>query len=102
MPFTCKWYFFYNLYIFAWLQIRSPSLGCVLATPGTVIKSCWSSLELKFLFRVVFNEVVQTTKDFMRDITVINPDWLCELAPEFYQFGTVSFLRTLILKRQDL
>ncbi|KAH3778666.1 hypothetical protein DPMN_180136 [Dreissena polymorpha] len=37
---------------------------------------------------VVFNEVVQTTKDFMRDVTVINPDWLCELAPEFYQFGT--------------
>ena len=41
-------------------------------------------------FRVVFNEVVQTTKDFMRDVTVINPDWLCELAPDFYQFGTVS------------
>lgn len=37
---------------------------------------------------VVFNEVVQTTKDFMRDITVINPDWLRELAPDFYQFGT--------------
>ena len=26
----------------------------------------------------------------MRDITVIEPDWLCELAPHFYQFGTVS------------
>lgn len=37
---------------------------------------------------VVFNEVVQTTKDYMRDVTVINPDWLCELAPDFYQFGT--------------
>ena len=43
-----------------------------------------------FDFRVVFNEVVQTTKDYMRDITVIKPDWLCELAPDFYQFGTVS------------
>ena len=38
---------------------------------------------------MVFNEVVQTTKDFMQDITVINPDWLRELAPDFYQFGTV-------------
>lgn len=37
---------------------------------------------------VVFNEVVQTNKDYMRDITVINPDWLAELAPHFYQFGT--------------
>lgn len=41
-------------------------------------------------FRVVFNDVVQTNKDYMRDITVIEPDWLCELAPHFYQFGTVS------------
>uniref|UniRef100_A0A0B7A8J7 RNA helicase n=1 Tax=Arion vulgaris TaxID=1028688 RepID=A0A0B7A8J7_9EUPU len=37
---------------------------------------------------VVFNEVVQTNKDYMRDITVIQPEWLCELAPHFYQFGT--------------
>jgi len=27
----------------------------------------------------------------MRDITVIKPEWLCELAPHFYQFGTVSY-----------
>ncbi|KAK6185965.1 hypothetical protein SNE40_008091 [Patella caerulea] len=37
---------------------------------------------------VVFNEVVQTSKYFMRDVTVIKPEWLCELAPHFYQFGT--------------
>ncbi|XP_041375611.1 probable ATP-dependent RNA helicase DHX35 isoform X2 [Gigantopelta aegis] len=37
---------------------------------------------------VIFNEVIQTTKDFMRDITVIKPEWLCELASHFYQFGT--------------
>ncbi|KAJ8303293.1 hypothetical protein KUTeg_019689 [Tegillarca granosa] len=24
------------------------------------------------------------------DITVIEPDWLCELAPHFYNFGTVK------------
>ncbi|ESO82673.1 hypothetical protein LOTGIDRAFT_66992, partial [Lottia gigantea] len=33
---------------------------------------------------VVFNEVIQTSKYFMRDLTVIKPEWLCELAPHFY------------------
>lgn len=47
-------------------------------------------LGLLFFFRVVFNDIVQTNKDYMRDISVIEPDWLCELAPHFYQFGTVS------------
>ncbi|XP_076470144.1 putative ATP-dependent RNA helicase DHX35 isoform X2 [Babylonia areolata] len=37
---------------------------------------------------LVFNEVVHTNKEYMRDVTVIEPDWLCELAPHFYQFGT--------------
>lgn len=41
---------------------------------------------------VVFNEVIQTKKEYMRDITVINPEWLRELAPHFYQFGTESEL----------
>ncbi|KAL9940035.1 hypothetical protein V8E36_000740 [Tilletia maclaganii] len=33
---------------------------------------------------VIFHEVVQTTKHFMRDVTVIEEDWLPELAPHFY------------------
>ncbi|CAH0546363.1 unnamed protein product [Brassicogethes aeneus] len=33
---------------------------------------------------VVFCEVVHTTKLYMRDITVIQSDWLLELAPHFY------------------
>lgn len=37
---------------------------------------------------VVFNEVLHTTKEFIRDITVIEPSWLYELAPHYYQFGT--------------
>ncbi|XP_074646855.1 putative ATP-dependent RNA helicase DHX35 isoform X2 [Tubulanus polymorphus] len=39
---------------------------------------------------IVFNEVVQTKKDFMRDVTVIEPEWLYELAPHYYQYGTES------------
>ncbi|XP_025086245.1 probable ATP-dependent RNA helicase DHX35 [Pomacea canaliculata] len=37
---------------------------------------------------LIFNEVVHTSKEYMRDVTTIEPDWLCELAPHFYQFGT--------------
>ncbi|XP_043946393.1 probable ATP-dependent RNA helicase DHX35 [Protopterus annectens] len=36
---------------------------------------------------VVFNEVIQTSKYFMRDITLVEPSWLLELAPHFYQQG---------------
>ncbi|XP_055933359.1 probable ATP-dependent RNA helicase DHX35 [Argiope bruennichi] len=37
---------------------------------------------------VIFNEVLHTTKEYMRDITVIEPQWLYELAPHYYQYGT--------------
>ncbi|OQV14842.1 putative ATP-dependent RNA helicase DHX35 [Hypsibius exemplaris] len=37
---------------------------------------------------VVFNEVLQTTQEFMRDVTAIEPQWLYELAPHYYQYGT--------------
>ena len=48
---------------------------------------------------VVFSEVVHTSKEFMRDVTVIKPEWLYELAPHFYQFGTE---RELAAKRSKL
>ncbi|OZJ04713.1 hypothetical protein BZG36_01812 [Bifiguratus adelaidae] len=34
---------------------------------------------------VIFHEVVETTKNFMRDLTVVEPAWLAEEAPHFYQ-----------------
>ncbi len=37
---------------------------------------------------LVFNEVVYTSKEFMRDVTTIDPQWLYELAPHYYQYGT--------------
>ncbi|RDD44132.1 putative ATP-dependent RNA helicase DHX35 [Trichoplax sp. H2] len=37
---------------------------------------------------VIFHEVLQTKKDYMRDITVIEPSWLYELAPHYYEYGT--------------
>ncbi|RSH91219.1 hypothetical protein EHS25_009518 [Saitozyma podzolica] len=35
---------------------------------------------------VIFHEVLETTKSFMRDLTVIEEEWLVELAPHFYTF----------------
>ncbi|KAM0792469.1 hypothetical protein ACM66B_005144 [Microbotryomycetes sp. NB124-2] len=35
---------------------------------------------------VVYHEVIETTKRFMREVTSIEQDWLLELAPHFYSF----------------
>ncbi|XP_062948652.1 probable ATP-dependent RNA helicase DHX35 isoform X3 [Cynocephalus volans] len=37
---------------------------------------------------VIYNEVIQTSKYYMRDVTAIESTWLLELAPHFYQQGT--------------
>jgi len=42
---------------------------------------------------IVFNEMLITSKEFVRDVTVIDPKWLCELAPHYYQFGTAREIR---------
>ncbi|XP_043260885.1 probable ATP-dependent RNA helicase DHX35 isoform X6 [Colletes gigas] len=34
---------------------------------------------------LLFCEVLQTNKTYMKDITVIQPEWLLELAPHFYE-----------------
>ncbi|WCJ41465.1 ATP-dependent RNA helicase putative [Euphorbia peplus] len=34
---------------------------------------------------VIYNEVVMTTKEYMHDVTVIDPKWLAELAPRFFK-----------------
>jgi len=39
---------------------------------------------------VIFHEVVQTTEVHMREVTVIQPRWLAEIAPHFYEFSTKS------------
>ncbi|MEQ2178185.1 hypothetical protein GOODEAATRI_011269, partial [Goodea atripinnis] len=40
-------------------------------------------------YRVVFNEVVQTSKYYMRDVTAVESSWLVELAPHFYKQAKV-------------
>ncbi|KAL7753895.1 hypothetical protein RI367_000827 [Sorochytrium milnesiophthora] len=39
---------------------------------------------------VVFHEVVETNRPFMRDVTAIEQDWLTELAPHFYERKSIE------------
>ncbi len=41
---------------------------------------------------VVFHEVVQTTKEYMREVTTIDPKWLVEFAPAFFRYDVSFFL----------
>ncbi|KAH9282818.1 ATP-dependent RNA helicase DHX8 [Echinococcus granulosus] len=36
---------------------------------------------------VVYHELVMTTKEYMREVTTIDPRWLVEFAPKFFKFG---------------
>lgn len=36
---------------------------------------------------VVYHELVQTTKEYMREVTTIDPKWLVEFAPAFFRYS---------------
>ncbi|XP_069948968.1 ATP-dependent RNA helicase DHX8 isoform X2 [Cherax quadricarinatus] len=42
---------------------------------------------LGIMDRVVYHELVQTTKEYMREVTTIDPKWLVEFAPSFFKQG---------------
>ena len=42
----------------------------------------------------MFTEVMQ---DSIRDVSVIDPEWLYELAPHYYEFGTVRRIANIPL-----
>uniref|UniRef100_A0A8C5IIY8 RNA helicase n=1 Tax=Junco hyemalis TaxID=40217 RepID=A0A8C5IIY8_JUNHY len=50
---------------------------------------------------VVYNEVIQTAKYYMRDVTAVESSWLLELAPHFYQQGTHLSLKAKRAKVDD-
>ena len=39
---------------------------------------------------VLYHELVMTTKEYMREVMLIDPKWLVELAPNFYRGGDAS------------
>ncbi|XP_073345364.1 ATP-dependent RNA helicase DHX8-like [Pagrus major] len=48
---------------------------------------------------LVYHELVLTTKEYMREVTTIDPRWLVELAPAFYRVGDPT--RLSYQKRQQ-
>ncbi|KAK9725476.1 hypothetical protein RND81_05G146300 [Saponaria officinalis] len=48
---------------------------------------------------VVYHELVMTTKEYMREVTVIDPKWLVEFAPRF--FKVVNPMKMSKRKRQE-
>ena len=39
---------------------------------------------------VIYNELVFTTKEFMRDLIEIKSDWLLEIAPHYYKQSDIE------------
>lgn len=37
--------------------------------------------------RVVYHELIQTTKEYMHEVTAIDPKWLVDFAPAFFRFS---------------
>jgi len=37
---------------------------------------------------VVYNEFVLTTKNYIRTVTAVKPEWLLDIAPTYYDIGT--------------
>jgi len=55
---------------------------------------------------VVYNEFVLTSRNFIRDVTIINPEWLLEIAPHYYDLSNFPqceakrVLERIALKKQ--
>ena len=48
---------------------------------------------------VVYHELVLTTKEYMREVTTVDPKWLVEFAPAFFKMGNPTKLSKR--KRQE-
>ncbi|GJN34271.1 hypothetical protein PR202_gb22920 [Eleusine coracana subsp. coracana] len=48
---------------------------------------------------VIYHEIVMTTKEYMREVTAVEPRWLVELAPRFYR--SVDPMKVSKRKRQE-
>jgi len=48
---------------------------------------CLQSFFFPPCHRVIYHELVQTTKEYMREVTTIDPKWLVEFAPAFFKFS---------------
>ncbi|KAL2254083.1 UNVERIFIED_CONTAM: Pre-mRNA-splicing factor ATP-dependent RNA helicase DEAH1 [Sesamum indicum] len=49
---------------------------------------------------VVYHELVLTTKEYMRQVTELKPEWLVEIAPHYYQLKDVEDIVIKLLARK--
>ena len=40
---------------------------------------------------MIYNELVMTTKEYMRNVIEIKPEWLMEVAPHYYQSKDIGY-----------
>lgn len=46
---------------------------------------------------VVYHELVATTKEYMREVTAVEPQWFTEFAPNFFRMGDPTKLSKVTL-----
>ena len=46
---------------------------------------------LRYPKMVIYHELVMTTKEYMRNIMEIKPEWLLEVAPHYYQSKELGY-----------
>ena len=39
------------------------------------------------MHRVIYHELVLTTKEYMREVLAVDPKWLAEMAPTFFRLA---------------
>lgn len=42
------------------------------------------------MLRVIYHEIVFTSKEYMREVTAIDPKWLTEAAPTFFRIADAN------------
>ena len=67
---------------------------CVSPKSGKALTICCCGFH-----RVIYHELVLTTKEYMRETTAIDPRWLVEFAPAFFKFSDPTKLSRR--KRQE-
>ncbi|KAI3839551.1 hypothetical protein MKX03_028571 [Papaver bracteatum] len=53
------------------------------------------------LAKVIYHELVMTTKEYMRQVTELKPEWLVEIAPHYYQLKDVEDVGTKKMPRGE-
>ncbi|KAI3936132.1 hypothetical protein MKW92_005000 [Papaver armeniacum] len=82
------------------IQVRSmkrardirDQLEGLLERVGIEVKSCADELDASLSRCIIYHELVLTTKEYMRQVTEVNPQWLVEIAPHYYSRKDVEAL----------